>query len=71
MASKLLWNMLEMGVSREMTDIVEQLCTAAEEIKKLRAELAEYKRAEYLKSKYRTRRYRLYLRLKKEFEKND
>lgn len=51
-----------------MTDIVEQLCTAADEIKKLRAELAEYKKAEYLKSKYRTRRYKLYLRLKREFE---
>lgn len=54
-----------------MTDIVDQLCAAADEIKKLRAELAEYKKAEYIKSKYRQRRHRLYLRLKREFETND
>ena len=51
-----------------MADIVDQLCAAADEIKKLRAELDKCKKAEYLKSKYRTRRYKLYLRLKREFE---
>jgi hypothetical protein len=54
-----------------MTDIVDHICNAADEIKKLRAELKKYKDAEYLNSKYRTRRYKLYLRLKREFEKND
>lgn len=53
-----------------MADIVDQLCAAADEIKKLRAELDKCKKAEYLKSKYRSRRYRIYMRLKREFEEN-
>lgn len=56
-----------------MTDIVEKLKQlgandAAAEVEKMRADLAACRKEQYLTSKYRNRKYRIYLRLKREFE---